>query len=196
MPQSPTELVAAVARLLEDLGIQYLVGGSVVSSYFGRPRTTEDADFVINLRSDLVERLVSRLEPDFYLSRSAIREALRDHGSFNAVSLETGLKVDFFVLGARPYDLEAFRRRSPRKMREEGGPVVMMKSAEDIVLRKLEWYRLGGEVSERQWQDVLGVLAVSGAGMDAAYLDRWAATLGVADLLARARDQVRPLAPE
>jgi hypothetical protein len=67
---------------------------------------------------------------------------------------------------------------------------VPVKSPEDTLLRKLAWYRLGGEVSERQWNDVLGVLRAQGARLDLAHLHAWGETLGVADLLARA------LAPE
>ena len=60
-------------------------------------------------------------------------------------------------------------------------------TAEDIILAKLEWYRLGNEVSERQWNDVLGLLRLQGAALDLAYLRSSAADLGIADLLDRAR---------
>jgi hypothetical protein len=60
-------------------------------------------------------------------------------------------------------------------------------TAEHTVLGKLEWYRRGGEVSERQWRDVLGVLRVRGDSLDQARLDTWALRLGVVDLLERAR---------
>ncbi len=61
----------------------------------------------------------------------------------------------------------------------------------DIVLAKLEWYRLGGEVSDRQWQDVIGVLAVQAEGLDLDYLRRWAEQLGVRNLLERALAEAR-----
>ena len=61
-----------------------------------------------------------------------------------------------------------------------------MKSAEDTVLRKLQWYRTGGEVSDRQWRDVLGVMVANRGGLDQRYLDTWAKRLQVEDLLRRA----------
>ncbi len=66
---------------------------------------------------------------------------------------------------------------------------VSVASAEDTLLAKLEWYRMGGEVSERQWRDVLGALKVQAGALDLEYLHRWASELGVDDLLERALTQ-------
>jgi hypothetical protein len=63
-------------------------------------------------------------------------------------------------------------------------------SPEDIILLKLEWFRIGGEMSERQWNDVLGVFEIQGSRLDQTYLDHWAPVIGVADLLARARQEI------
>jgi hypothetical protein len=78
-------------------------------------------------------------------------------------------------------------RRAPVATEGEPGLELVMISAEDTILLKLEWYRLGGEISERQWLDVLGVMRVQAERLDQAYLDHWAVELGVADLLADAR---------
>lgn len=191
MAERPTEVVVAVVGLLDGLGIPYYVGGSVAAAAYGEPRTTADVDIVVSLGPDQIEPLARALEKDFYVSREAMREAVRDRRSFNAIHLATVSKVDVFVLGNDPFDQEEFRRRVPRDLPGAEGASVVFKTAEDTVLRKLQWYRLGGEVSEQQWRDVLGVLIVSRDHLDNAYMDRWAAHLGVSDLLEKARGETR-----
>ena len=115
-----------------------------------------------------------------------IRDAIRRRSSFNVIHLATMMKVDVFILKDRAFDQAAFARSTASTLDEHQRRVYPLTTAEDIVLHKLEWYRLGGGVSERQWQDVLGVFRVQGATLDRAYLERWASDLGVADLLARA----------
>jgi len=95
-------------------------------------------------------------------------------------------KVDVFISKQRPFDRAQFERKAAQVVATEPERTACVASAEDTVLTKLEWYRLGGEVSERQWRDVQGVLKVQAAGLDLAYLRRWAAELQVADLLTKA----------
>ncbi len=184
----PSEFVVEIARLLESLGIPYHVGGSIASSTYGTYRMTADVDFVIDVDRAALDRLAEALNPDFYVSASAMNEALANHSAFNAIDLETSFKVDFFVRGARPYDLEEFRRHVPQMLNAQVRPV-MMKSPEDTVLRKLEWFRAGGEVSEQQWRDVVAVLKAMGSRLDDEYLRQWAGDLGVSELLIRAKEQ-------
>ncbi len=122
-----------------------------------------------------------------------MREAIRDRRSFNAIHLDSMFKVYFFVLGESAYDREEFGRRVVRSVEELGGHTWFIATPEDTVLRKLEWYRAGGESSGHQYRDVLGVLAVWRGRLDEAYLDRWAATLRVSELLERARSAVAEL---
>ena len=193
MVATPTEVLRRVVQVLDGLGIPYVIGGSFASSAYGEARSTRDADLVVELRLDQVEALASRLESDFYISRDAISEAIRNRMSFNAIHLESMFKVDFFVLGPSAFDLEEFRRRVSRPVEELGGQTWIIKTPEDTVLRKLEWYRSGGEVSDQQWRDVLGVLAVWRGRLDEAYLDQWAAALRVSDLLEAARRAIAEL---
>jgi hypothetical protein len=181
------DVILAIARILDHLGIAYMIGGSVASSVHGRLRTTQDADFVIDLSPGQIEPLAQSLAQDFYVSRDAMREAVRDRQSFNAIHTATSFKVDLFILRNTPYDMEAFARRSLEKLSDSSETKLVLNRPEDSVLQKLHWYRLGGEVSEQQWRDVLGVLQVQEGRLDEAYLDRWAAQLGVGDLLAKVR---------
>lgn len=191
MDATPVQILTEVTRLLDALNIPYMIGGSFASSVHGMGRHTRDADLVIDLAANQADALVRGLEKDFYVSREAVQDALRDHDAFNAIHLDSTFKIDFFILGTSPFDQEEFRRREAHQPTAEG-PGLVFKTAEDTILRKLEWYRAGGEVSEQQWRDVLGVLAVCRARLDDAYLNQWAASLELTNLLARARHEAEP----
>jgi len=183
----PTEFLLYVAELLERLGIPYHVGGSVASSAHGMYRASADVDFVIDPTADQLEELAGILETEFYVSRAAIAEALVRRSTFNAIHDPTSFKIDFFIKGPAPFDAEELRRSIRQVVGAERVRSVLLKSPEDTILRKLEWYRRGGQVSERQWQDVLSILAAMRGQLDEQHLDRWSRELQVADLLDRAR---------
>ena len=115
-----------------------------------------------------------------------IKDDVVRQSSFNLIHYETAFKVDVFVRKMRPYDAVQLARRRKSVIATEPEASVYVISPEDIILSKLEWYRQGGEVSERQWRDVLGVLKVRADELDLDYLQKWAAELRVHDLLARA----------
>ncbi len=186
---SPLDLVRRVALILDSLEIAHHFTGSIASSWHGQPRTTVDIDVVIDADLGKLDKLAEVLAPEFYLSREAIREAVEHRSSFNAISLDTPYKVDFFIVGDRPYDREAFRRSVDHFLGRADSPPIRLLSPEDTILRKLEWFRLGGEASDHQWRDVLGILVARRGSLDTTYLDSWAVELNLADLLRRAREQ-------
>lgn len=179
-----------VADALDSLGVNFYIGGSVASSAHGFARATMDIDLVADLRREHVDRLVSRLAPAYYVDAAMIRKAIDTSQSFNLIHLATMYKVDVFVTKDRPFDRLARARAMPQPFSEGSSRLFRMASPEDTILSKLEWYRAGGEVSERQWLDVIGVMQVQREGLDRDYLVRWAAELNVADLLDRAWHQV------
>ena len=186
MPSDPSRVLLHVTELLERIGTPYFLGGSLASSMLGEPRSTVDIDIAIVLRSADVPVLVAGLGSEFYVDEGAVLDAVERRTSFNAFHQPTVLKVDFFVLGDAPFDraqLEG-RRRSPAL--EGSGRCVFVSSPEDLILRKLDWYRQGAGVSDRQWRDVLGVLKVQDERLDLAHLRHWAAVLDLAELLERA----------
>lgn len=183
-------VVLDVIRILEDLNVRYHLGGSFASAVHGVPRQTMDADLVVDLQEGHVDRLIARLQNDFYADRDAAVDAVVRRSTFNAIHLDTGFKVDFFVKGSGKFDEAELERSQLTQVVVEPPRSAWIKSAEDTVLRKLEWYRKGGEVSDRQWRDVLGIFLAVGDGLDDEYLDTWAKTLELSDLLRRARREV------
>jgi hypothetical protein len=189
---SDPELLAAlgpVLRVLGDLGVRHFVGGSIASSAHGVARASVDGDVVAELGLAHVAPLVAALRDTYYVPEDRIRDAVARKASFNLIHLETMLKVDVFVSRDRPFDRRAFERSRPASIGDSGGATLPVSSAEDVVLAKLEWYRKGGEVSERQWTDVMGVLRVAGSALELRYLRHGAAELGVGDLLQRALEE-------
>jgi len=187
----PLAVALLVGRLLEKLRVPYLVGGSLASSFHGEPRSTNDVDLVADLDPATADVFVDSLGQAFYADASVAIEAAQSGTSFNIVHLETAVKVDIFVAGADPFDRVRLQRRQRVAIDAPNGQdTLYVDSAEDVVLRKLEWYRRGGETSERQWRDVVAVLRVQ-RDLDVAHLRTWAERLGIADLLERARREMK-----
>ena len=154
-----------VLEALRRLGVRHYVGGSIASSSYGVPRASIDADVVAELGPAHAPRFVAALRGSYYVSEERVRDAIARRASFNVIHLETMVKVDVFVSKNRPFDRRAFERARPATT--ESGGELPVSSAEDTVLAKLEWYRRGGEVSERQWSDVTGVLRAVRRGQGA-----------------------------
>ena len=186
MIPEPIAVAGLVIAVLEQLDVPYMMGGSFASTVHGELRTTLDIDVVADLRPEHVAPFVQALEAAFYVDAGMIHDAIVRRGSFNLIHLDTMFKVAVFIPKSRAFDREQLQRRARYVVAVEPERAIYVATAEDVILTKLEWYRLRGSISERQWRDVLGVLQVQGARLDLAYLRHWAATLGVADLLERA----------
>jgi hypothetical protein len=184
-------LAEGLTRLLaafDCLEIHYMVGGSAASGLYGHVRVTRDIDIVARIRMEDIGPLVEALEADFYIDADQIRSAIGLGRSFNLVHFQSSFKFDVFPLAADRYQQVQFARRRFEVSNMFGPePVEFAVAApEDVILSKLRWYKLGGGVSEQQWNDVLGVIAVQGERLDLAYMREWADYLKVADLLEQA----------
>ncbi|NBD36550.1 MAG: hypothetical protein GVY30_11215 [Chloroflexi bacterium] len=182
--------IQPVVEIFEALNITYYIGGSVASSIYGMARMTMDVDMVADIQPHHVDLLVQQLESAYYIDDHMIHDAISRQASFNLVHLETMLKVDVFIFKDTPYHRAALQRcRKDKLDAGQDTTEFYFVSAEDIVLSKLDWYRMGGEVSERQWKDILGVLKVQWPTLDFTYLEHWATKLQMQDLLHRAFDE-------
>jgi hypothetical protein len=180
------EVTQIVTRVFDDLKIEYYIGGSLASSAFGLARATMDVDIVARVDPQHVSEIEKRLAGSFYLDRDMIERAIRNKGSFNLIHLESVFKVDVFVPALDPYDRLVFQRRRAKAVSEDGSQKLFFPSPEDIILKKLAWHRSSGEVTDRQWKDVIGVIKVQSDRLDRVYLEKWAGVLGVSDLLKKA----------
>jgi hypothetical protein len=186
MAPDPVELALVLGRIFERLGVRYCIGGSVASSVYGEVRTTLDVDVVAELRQQHVDALVEATRSDFHVVDESVRRAVRDRSSFNLIHEETLVKADVYVSPDDRLHREQLSRGRRVSLRPEPGSEVQLASPEDVALHKLRWFHMGGEVSDRQWRDVLGVLKVQAEALDRGYLARVAEELGLVELLARA----------
>ena len=180
------DALLAVAGALERLEVPFFIAGSFASNAYGFYRATADADLVADLKSRHIEPFIAALSGRFYVALEAVHRAVLNRSSFNVIDFDTSMKIDVFPMKREIFQLEEMQRRVRKPLKPGGEIETWLASPEDTVLSKLDWYRLGGGVSDRQWGDVLGVLKVQGETLDVNYLRHWAAHLRLTDLLERA----------
>lgn len=178
-----SDFVRRLVEVLDGLGLRYMFVGSAASTLHGPPRSTQDIDLVVALTLEDVQRLVVAFPNDsYYVSAEAARDAVLRRYSFNIIDLESGWKADIMVLRARPFSQKEFERR---QQADVFGTSSWVATAEDTILAKLEWSQLAGG-SERQREDVLGILEAQWEQLDRVYLEHWASELGIRSALDRA----------
>jgi predicted nucleotidyltransferase len=179
---SQPELLKKVIKALDQAKIEYMITGSVASSLQGEPRSTHDIDLVVAVRREATKELLEAFpSPDYYLEKEAILEAIASRGMFNLIDVNSGDKVDFWMLTAEPFDRSRFSRKYPEEVM---GIRLMVSSPEDTILAKLRWAKLSGG-SEKQFTDALRVYEVQAGKLDMNYLDDWAKELDINQLLQR-----------
>ncbi len=179
---SQAELLALVVSIFEDLQIPYMLVGSYASSFYGEPRSTHDIDMVIDLEASKIPELVRRFDPlRYYLSEQALREGRMA----NLIDLQTGDKVDCFLLSEDLVNRTAFSRRSQQRIMDIETHIA---TAEDTILAKLNWSKMAGGLS-RQQTDVREILKAQREQLDMSYMLKVAEVMGVReDLFVQLQD--------
>ena len=170
---------------LTSLGIRFLVTGSLASSAHGVVRGTMDGDLVALIFPPQAKMLAKALGAGWYSDLEMMEQAIRQRRAFNLIHIGSAMKFDVFPALTDFHDSE-LERAMPTPLRIEGAKPCPVATPEDSLLSKLQWYRQGGEVSDRQWNDIGGIL-VQNPNLDWDYVNSWAARLGVSDLLEKAR---------
>jgi len=183
--ENPLVVLFEITNAFDSLGIDYVVVGSIASSIHGEFRASGDIDIVAQIQHEHVEPLVRTLETHFYIDDLSVRRAIAHGRKFNVIHLSAIFKVDVFA-ASTSLGKQQLARRQLYKLDPEIQEHVWVATAEDTILAKLHWYRIGGEVSELQWRDVRGIIGTRGAQLDLGYLRRWAEREGLSDLLERA----------
>ena len=184
IPGDAISVAVRVGDIHDRIGVQYTIGGSIAASLAGEPRATIDIDMVAVLGHADVAPLLTALGDDFYASADALHRAIDQLGSVNLIDNTTSIKVDVFIAGGTPLDEQQLSRRKRIEIRP--GQAIYVHPPEDILLQKLRWFRKGGERSDRQWRDIIGIIRTQGERLDRTYLVANAPVIEVAPLLDRA----------
>lgn len=188
MNDDAEDLVERVVSILDAIGIEYMIGGSFASSYYGEIRMTRDVDFVADIREEHIPAMMEHFSSDdWYIDDEMIRDAIQTQSSFNIILLPTMYKADFFCRRRDAWGQEEWGRRIRKQIDSDYlKREIVYASPEGMILQKLLWYRMGGEVSSQQWRDIQKMLVTQEPTLDKEYLKKWAVDIQVTDLLERA----------
>lgn len=182
----PSELLRIVSDVLESMRLKYLVTGSMATILYGEPRYTNDIDIVVDLPLGRSEELCRHFpQSQYYLDKTAVRDAVQNKDQFNILHPSSGLKVDMMILGNTEFDQARLDRRRRLQAGDDCRPYFA--SPEDVILKKLEFYKIGG--SEKHLRDIAGVLKISSTQIDRGYIQDWAKKLDLEDVWKQFKDQ-------
>lgn len=174
----PEEILKIVVEKLEDCGIAYMIVGSFASNIHGKPRTTHDADMVVEINESGIEKFAQALGNDFYFDVETAKDAVRKKFMCNILHYDTGFKIDMIIRKNRAFSFSEFKRK---ELDDLLGRQYWFATPEDTILAKLEWSKIGE--SERQFNDAVNIAIVQKGNLDFDYLHYWAADLKLGDLL-------------
>ena len=188
MEKSEIELaLEPIINVFDEMGISYYLCGSLASSAYGLSRTTQDIDLVSDISMGHVNSFVEKLKEKYFIDAEMLRNAIKSETSFNLIHLDTMFKIDIFILKVDPYSKTSFNRIQEDSLDQGKDSLkIFISSPEDVILSKLIWFKLGSEISERQWLDILGVIKIQGDNLDKEYLIQWSKQRDIYDLLRKA----------
>jgi hypothetical protein len=176
------DLFRGISSAFEQAGIPYMLVGSFASNIYGIGRATQDVDFLVAATPDQIQAFLNLLSPsDYYFDSQDAIQALQHSSMFNLLDLRLGFKIDIIFRKPTAFNQEEFRRRTEADVE---GVRVFVATAEDVVVSKLEWAKLGE--SSRQIEDVAGILKERKSLLDRAYIEKWVKELVLSSEWARA----------
>jgi hypothetical protein len=182
------ELLRHAARCFDKHGIRYFVTGAVAAIAYGEPRLTNDIDIVADLEEDNIPRLKSCYPSDeFYFDEESARRSVRTRSQFNIIHPGSGLKIDIMITQGDEFDQSRFRRA--RRLKPLEDTEVAFASPEDVILKKLDFYRQGR--SDKHLRDIAGILKISADVIDLAYIEAWVRKLGFEEMWAAVGKKAR-----
>jgi len=174
-----SDLIRLVIRALEATGIPYMITGSQASAYYGEPRFTRDIDIVADMNLSQVEAFITYFPSnEFYCDREMTEAEIKRRGQFNILHSASGLKIDIILTKTTLFSKTEFARRKRSRLFSEQD--AYFASPEDVILKKMEYYREGG--SEKHLRDITGILEVSGEEIDLSYIDQWVRCLDLMEI--------------
>jgi len=184
------KLLIKILSLLNENQIDYMITGSLVSSIQGEPRATHDVDILVNITHAAIPALIKAFRPpDYYISESAIEEAIQHKSMFNLLDTTEGDKADFWILTDEPFDQSRFSRKYEEKML---GVSMKISAPEDTILMKLRWAKLSGG-SEKQFTDALRVYEVQYGKLNLSYMEAWSQALHIKEFWERLKQEAQPI---
>lgn len=185
------EVLKDFVEVLEKFGIRYAVGGSIASSFYGKVRFTVDADITVEPFENLAEKFYENLKTKFYISKSAMYQALSSRSSFNIIDIQTSFKIDVFICKDIAFQRQMLKHPNKIQLSEQIEKNFSVVLPEDIILLKLQWYQSTDNTSKKQWDDILGVFAVQAGKLDYDYLKKWAENLELTEILQKALSEIK-----
>jgi len=172
----PYELLQKAANFFERLDVPYRIVGSMASMAYSEARFTNDIDFLVDLREEHLEPLEQEFPaPDYYVSPTAAREAIRERRQFNIIHGPSGLKLD--IIQRKETEFSRLDISHGRRLKSDGFYEAWFGSPENVILMKLRYFQEGG--SEKHLRDIASILLIQENAIDGGYITEWAAKLGV-----------------
>lgn len=175
------DILINIAKKFKKLQLPFLLTGSFVVSFYGKPRATHDIDFIIEIRKENLDKLklfLTKLGKEYSCDLSDVENPPPHSFQFNIYHPETGVKIDFWMVKDNDFEKNKFKRKKEITMDKIKIPIV---SAEDLILNKLLWSK--EIISERHLNDCRGIIQIQGTKLDYKYLNSWSQKLGIAKLL-------------
>ena len=178
------DLLRYATGVLETMRLRYFVTGSTATIVYGEVRFTNDIDIVVDLPEGKAVNFCRQFPSgQFNVSPEAALDAVRTRGQFNIIHPESGLKIDVIIPVENSFNDSRFARA--RRIEAGNNLDVFFASPEDAIIKKLEYYQMGG--SEKHLRDIAGILKINQSRLDLEYINKWASALGVAEVWDMAR---------